>query len=43
MYINSSNIDIFPISKNRTNFPTARALSEANLVKWHRRICDKDS
>lgn len=43
MYINAPLIDIFPISKNRMDFPTARALSEVNLAKWHRNICDKDS
>lgn len=43
MYINAPLIDVFPISKAREHFPTARALSEVNLVKWHRNICDKDS
>lgn len=43
MYINAPLIDVFPISKVREHFPTARALSEVNLVKWHRNICDKDS
>ena len=43
MYINAPMIDIFPISKARDTFPTARSLSEVNLVKWHRNICDKDS
>lgn len=43
MYIQSPLIDVFPISKNRLNFPTARALSEVNLIKWHRHMYDKDS